>query len=59
LTLELCEVITWSWWLVTAPLWVPFGLGVLLGIVAGTVEGFMKASRERRLERRINQFKSQ
>lgn len=26
LVLKLCEVITWSWWWVTAPLWIPLGL---------------------------------
>lgn len=24
LVLKLCNVITWSWWWVTAPLWMPF-----------------------------------
>lgn len=24
IVLKLCGVITWSWWLVTAPLWGPF-----------------------------------
>jgi len=28
--LKLCEVIDWSWWWVTAPLWMSFGLGVLI-----------------------------
>ena len=31
ITLKLCNVITWSWWWVLAPLWGPFVLG--LGIV--------------------------
>ena len=26
LILKLCGVITWSWWWVTAPLWIPFVL---------------------------------
>jgi Flp pilus assembly protein TadB len=30
LVLKLCGVIAWSWWWVTAPLWIPF-LIVLLG----------------------------
>jgi hypothetical protein len=30
LTLKLCGVIDWSWWWVTAPLWLPFVLGLLL-----------------------------
>ena len=28
LVLKLCEVITWSWWWVTAPLWIPLALGL-------------------------------
>ena len=31
LTLKLTGHITWSWWWVTAPLWIPFG--IVLGIV--------------------------
>ena len=26
LVLKLCGTITWSWWWVTAPLWIPAGL---------------------------------
>jgi len=33
LTLKLCGVIDWSWWWVTAPLWIPFALGMVLLIV--------------------------
>lgn len=45
IVLKLCNVITWSWLWVTAPLWIPAGLcvaalaiiGLILGIVAITV----------------------
>ena len=30
MTLKLCGVIEWSWWWVTAPLWIPFALGLML-----------------------------
>lgn len=30
LILKLCNVITWSWWWVTAPLWIPFGLALIV-----------------------------
>lgn len=33
-TLKLCEVINWSWWLVTLPFWLPL-------IIAATVIGVM------------------
>ena len=33
ITLKLCKVITWSWWWVLAPIWMPFALVVtILGI---------------------------
>jgi len=39
LVLQLTEVIDWSWWWITAPLWIPFvlvmGFFVLLLAVAG------------------------
>ncbi len=34
LVLKLCNVITWSWWWVTAPLWMPSALVVAIFIVA-------------------------
>lgn len=33
LTLKLCNVITWSWWWVTAPLWLPVIVMVAITIV--------------------------
>ena len=32
LILKLTDVITWSWWWVTAPLWIPFGLFLVVAI---------------------------
>lgn len=32
LVLKLCHVIDWSWWWITAPLWIPLSI-VLLGVV--------------------------
>jgi hypothetical protein len=34
LVLKLCDVITWSWWWVTCPLWAPFIIipAIFLGI---------------------------
>lgn len=35
LVLKLCNVIDWSWWWVTSPIWIPVGLclfGFLIGI---------------------------
>lgn len=30
LVLKLCNVITWSWWWVTAPLWIPLLLVLII-----------------------------
>ena len=34
LVLKLVGVIDWSWWWVTAPIWMPIALGVVIFIVA-------------------------
>lgn len=33
LILKLCNVINWSWWWVTAPLWMPVALGIVVFVV--------------------------
>jgi len=30
LVLKLCGVISWSWWWIFAPLWIPFVIGILI-----------------------------
>lgn len=32
IVLKLTDVITWSWWLVLAPLWIPWLLFVVVGV---------------------------
>ena len=32
ITLKLCHVITWSWWWVTAPLWIPIAITIVIFI---------------------------
>ena len=32
-TLKLCNIIGWSWWWVTAPLWGPIALGISFVII--------------------------
>ena len=43
LTLKLCGVIDWSWWWITAPLWIPFAFGIVLfvgvAVLWGTIHG--------------------
>lgn len=36
-TLKLARVIDWSWWAVTAPLWIPVGVGAAFMLVAYAV----------------------
>lgn len=33
LVLKLCGVIAWSWWWVTAPLWIPILLIIIFSII--------------------------
>lgn len=42
LVLKLCGTITWSWWWVTAPLWIPAGLALILIVLVAIIlpEGF-------------------
>lgn len=37
LILKLCDVIDWSWWWVTAPLWIPVGLVLIISIIFGII----------------------
>ncbi len=39
LVLKLCKVITWSWWWVTAPLWIPACLVVVIIVIALIIYG--------------------
>ena len=54
LVLKLCNVIDWSWWWVTAPLWIPFAIGVVILLIIvivaliGTLIDNIKHKRRRR-----------
>jgi hypothetical protein len=37
LVLKLTETIDWSWWWVTAPLWIPVGLVFAFLIISGII----------------------
>lgn len=37
LVLKLTETIDWSWWWVTAPLWIPVALVVAVLIISGII----------------------
>lgn len=42
LVLKLCGTITWSWWWVAAPIWIPLGLALILIALVAIIcpEGF-------------------
>lgn len=33
MTLKLCNIITWSWWWVTAPLWITFIIFIIISVI--------------------------
>ena len=33
IVLKLCNVISWSWWWVLSPFWVPLAVAVIIGVV--------------------------
>jgi hypothetical protein len=33
IVLKLCNVITWSWWWVLSPLWIPIAISVVIGAI--------------------------
>jgi len=35
--LKLCKVIDWSWWWVLSPLWISFGIFVVIILVIGII----------------------
>lgn len=41
ITLKLTGVITWSWWWVLAPLWIPFAIAAAFFFVALVIAGLI------------------
>lgn len=31
--LKLCKLITWSWWWVLSPIWIGWGLAIIIGLI--------------------------
>lgn len=38
IVLKICKVITWSWWWVLAPLWVPLAICAVLSLIITIME---------------------
>lgn len=51
LVLKLIGQIDWSWWWVTAPLWIPFGLVLGVGGLVLLVAGVVEATSRRRVKK--------
>jgi len=37
ITLKLCNIIVWSWWLVLSPIWIPIALVLIVLVVFGII----------------------
>ena len=48
LILKLCNVINWSWWWVTAPLWIPVAFVLVVSIICVIVLAISEAIEDRR-----------
>ena len=48
LILKLCNIIDWSWWWVTAPLWMPLAFVIVVSIVCVIVLAISEAIENRR-----------
>lgn len=58
LTLKLCDVIDWSWWWVTAPLWIDLILSLILGVCKAFAEEYRRKSQPTIWDR-LNEVKEQ
>lgn len=57
--LKLCNVINWSWWWVTAPLWAGAAIGVVLIIIGLILIGIAKLIERIEINRAIRKIKKQ
>jgi hypothetical protein len=48
LALKLTETVTWSWWIITAPLWVPLVVGVATMILFILFAGYVVSTASKR-----------
>lgn len=53
LTLKLTGHIDWSWWWVTAPLWIPFALAIIFILIVGTIVGIGERRDRRHFDRHL------
>ncbi len=54
--LKLCGLVSWSWWWVLAPFWVPFSLALIVLLVFQIAEGLAEHKRfKAEMERPIDE----
>ena len=46
IVLKLCKVITWSWWWVLSPIWIPLILWFIFIAIVGIIKLFYKLKRK-------------
>lgn len=56
LVLKLTKVIDWSWWWVTAPLWMPIAVAIIGFAIWVAFEIRRSKKRKSKLQQRLNQF---
>jgi membrane protein YdbS with pleckstrin-like domain len=58
LVLKLCDVIAWSWWWVSAPIWIPFAIGAICMLVVGFIYLFEtpEQKKARKLQESVDAF---
>ena len=52
LVLKLTDVIAWSWWWVTAPLWIPFALFIIFALIFAIVAVIKSGGSSRKIKKR-------
>lgn len=49
--LKLANLITWSWWWITAPLWIPYSLGAFLQLCGFLIDVGQKVAVDRKAQK--------
>ena len=57
LVLKLCGVINWSWWWITAPLWIPIAL-ILIAVLVFLIVLLISYIKVKCYERKLNKYNS-
>jgi hypothetical protein len=53
IVLKLCGVISWSWWWVISPFWIPIALILVIGLFSGILSFIGKAINRSKKKRRF------